>query len=225
MGGGDALEFALLRGVMAAARATGWRGSLALGARLGDTAHAIGIRRRVAEDNLRARRPDGPRASSAASCATTTRELGRVAAEYARLADLARAPMGEVVAPWRRGARRGRASRRPRRRARHRTLSATSSWPARHWRRPTASTSSPVRRATRRSMNGSTGSAAPRGGRDLGGRRHPRRVREPQAESLGGDGGGSGRALARRVRTVPRPAGEARPSARRESRSRRARRS
>ena len=55
------------------------------------------VRRRVAEDNLRRASPGWPEDERRRILRDHYRELGRVAAEYARLADLARAPMGEVV--------------------------------------------------------------------------------------------------------------------------------
>jgi KDO2-lipid IV(A) lauroyltransferase len=93
-----ALEAALVRALGAGARALPWRASLGAGAALGDAARRIGIRRRVAEDNLARAFPGRAPAERAAILRAHYRELGRIALEYPRLAELVRAPRGEVVA-------------------------------------------------------------------------------------------------------------------------------
>jgi KDO2-lipid IV(A) lauroyltransferase len=93
-----ALEAALATGLIAAARRASWRSSLRLGARLGDVLRAAGVRRAVAEGNLAGVRPAWSAAERRDILVAHYRELGRVALEYARLAELARAGPGEVVA-------------------------------------------------------------------------------------------------------------------------------
>src|SRR5262249_58060117 len=75
-----------------------WDGSLALGEGLGDLARSLGLRRQVAEDNLARAFPERSAAERAAILRAHYRELGRVVVEYARLAELARAPRGRVFA-------------------------------------------------------------------------------------------------------------------------------
>jgi len=58
----------------------------------------IGVRRRTAEDNLARAFPSWPEDRRRQVLRDHYRELGRVVAEYARLAELARAPEGEVFA-------------------------------------------------------------------------------------------------------------------------------
>jgi KDO2-lipid IV(A) lauroyltransferase len=88
----------LARTLIAAARRTPWRASLTLGARLGDLAAALGIRRGVATQNLAAAFPALDPAARGRILRDHYRELGRVCMEYARLADLVRRPAGEVIA-------------------------------------------------------------------------------------------------------------------------------
>lgn len=85
----------------AGGRALPWRASLRAGAGLGDAARVLGIRRRVAEENLARAFPERSAAERAAILRAHYREVGRVVAEYARLGELARAPAGEVVAETR----------------------------------------------------------------------------------------------------------------------------
>ena len=92
------LETLLVQALAGGVRALPWERSLALGERLGDLAHGLGLRRRVAEDNLARAFPERPAAERAAILRAHYRELGRVVVEYARLAELARAPRGRVVA-------------------------------------------------------------------------------------------------------------------------------
>ena len=88
---------------MASAVAAGVRGlppgqGLAVGERLGELARRLGIRREVAERNLALAFPELDPASRDALLRDHYRELGRVAAEYAILPDLARREPGAVVA-------------------------------------------------------------------------------------------------------------------------------
>ena len=98
MKGTRGFEALLVRGLAAGLERMPWPRALRVGADLGDAARRLGIRRRVAEDNLRIAFPDASRAARAAVLTAHYRELGRVAAEYPRLAALAQASDGEVVA-------------------------------------------------------------------------------------------------------------------------------
>src|SRR5262249_61266872 len=85
----QALEATLASSLAAGVRALPWRASLALGARLGDAVASIGVRRRVAEENLARAFPErGPeeRPQILRGC---YRELGRVPVEYGRPGSLA----------------------------------------------------------------------------------------------------------------------------------------
>ena len=93
-----ALEAMLVRGLRAGVRSMSWRASLRLGAGLGDLAHALGLRRAVAEANLALAFPERTAAARARILALHYRHLGQVACEYARLGELARSPEGEVIA-------------------------------------------------------------------------------------------------------------------------------
>ena len=93
-----ALEATLVRILMAGARALPWRASLNAGAALGEALGVVGVRRRVAAENLARAFPERSAAERAAILRANYRELGRVAVEYARLGELVRAPAGEVVA-------------------------------------------------------------------------------------------------------------------------------
>ena len=93
-----ALEALLARGLFGACRAVPWQRGLAAGAVLGGAVHALGLRRRVAEQNLALAFPERSEAERAAILTAHYREVGRIAAEYARLPELANAPDGEVVA-------------------------------------------------------------------------------------------------------------------------------
>lgn len=92
------LESALTGALFAGSSALSWRGALAAGAGLGDVAHALGLRRRVAEQNLSAAFPDWSTERRARVVRDVYRELGRVALEYPRLDRLAAAPLGEHIA-------------------------------------------------------------------------------------------------------------------------------
>ncbi len=89
---------ALVMALAGGARTLPWRASLAAGERLGDLARSLGVRRRVAEDNLAQAFPERDAAWRGEVLREHYRELGRVVVEYARLAELAAAPAGEVVA-------------------------------------------------------------------------------------------------------------------------------
>lgn len=93
-----ALEALLARGLFAASRALPWPGGTGAGAALGSLTRALGIRRRVAEANLALAFPERTPGERAAILAAHYREVGRIAAEYARLPELATAPEGRVVA-------------------------------------------------------------------------------------------------------------------------------
>jgi KDO2-lipid IV(A) lauroyltransferase len=92
-----ALEALLARGLFAAARTLPWPGGLAVGAALGDAARLLGIRRRVAEANLALAFPERTAAERSAILAAHYREVGRIAAEYARLPEMARSADDSVV--------------------------------------------------------------------------------------------------------------------------------
>lgn len=95
---GHLLETLLVRALWRGARALTWERSLIVGERLGDLAHALGLRRRVAEDNLARAFPERSHAARAAILAEHYRELGRVVVEYPRLAELAGGPPDRVWA-------------------------------------------------------------------------------------------------------------------------------
>ena len=95
---GHALEYALLRAVAGAAGLVGWRAAQTLGATLGALVGAIGIRRKVALDNLARAFPERSEAERRSILARHYREVGRVALVYPRLGALARAPAGQVIA-------------------------------------------------------------------------------------------------------------------------------
>lgn len=94
------LEALLVRALAAGARAMSWQASLGLGAGVGVLAHALGIRRRVALENLAIAFPDRPLAEREAILARHYLELGRVAVEYTRLGELAHAPRERVFASF-----------------------------------------------------------------------------------------------------------------------------
>jgi len=94
---GHLIEALLLRAAAAGFRATGWQRSLGVGARIGDAARAFGLRRRVAEDNLARVAPGWDAPERERILREHYRELGRVAAEYARMPELVQAAPGEVV--------------------------------------------------------------------------------------------------------------------------------
>jgi KDO2-lipid IV(A) lauroyltransferase len=77
-----------------------WPAARARGAALGSLVGALGIRRDVARANLALAFPQQPIAWRERVLAEHYRELGRVAAEYPRMATLARAPREQVFARW-----------------------------------------------------------------------------------------------------------------------------
>jgi len=93
-----AFETLLVRALAGGVRNMTWERSLGFGARLGGLAHALGVRRSVAEANLAPAFPARSAEERAAILREHYRELGRVVAEYARLAELAQAPRGRVFA-------------------------------------------------------------------------------------------------------------------------------
>ena len=93
-----AIEALLARGLFAASRALPWPEGTGVGAALGSLTGALGIRRRVAEENLALAFPERTSAERSAILGAHYREVGRIAAEYARLPELATAPDGKVVA-------------------------------------------------------------------------------------------------------------------------------
>ena len=86
----------LARGTMAGLRALSWERARAAGERLGDAVRGLGLRRRVAQENLALAFPQWSAGERARVLREHYRELGRVVAEYAHLDRLARAPLGEV---------------------------------------------------------------------------------------------------------------------------------
>jgi KDO2-lipid IV(A) lauroyltransferase len=87
----------LARGVLGGLRALSWSQARAVGERLGDLAGGLGLRRRVAEQNLALAFPRWSAAERERVLREHYREVGRVAAEYGQLDRLARAPLGEVI--------------------------------------------------------------------------------------------------------------------------------
>lgn len=92
------LESLLVRTLAGRFQRLSWSRARREGEWLGDAARRLGLRRRVADDNLRIAFPGATDAARAAILTAHYRELGRVAAEYPRLSALVRAPAGEAVA-------------------------------------------------------------------------------------------------------------------------------
>jgi KDO2-lipid IV(A) lauroyltransferase len=90
-------ETALAKILRGGIRRAPWHTTLGWGVALGETARALGLRRRVAEQNLALAFPERGAEERAAILAAHYHELGRVLVEYARLSDLVRAPEGQVV--------------------------------------------------------------------------------------------------------------------------------
>ena len=86
----------LARGTLAGLRALSWERARAVGERLGAGARGLGLRRRVAQENLALAFPHWSAAERERVLREHYRELGRGGAEYAHLDRLARAPLGEV---------------------------------------------------------------------------------------------------------------------------------
>src|SRR5262245_1338157 len=93
-----ALEAVLVRGLASGIRAMSWSRSLAFGSRLGDLARHLGLRRAVAESNLALAFPERSTEERARILCEHYRELGRVACEYPRMAELVRSSGDAVVA-------------------------------------------------------------------------------------------------------------------------------
>jgi Kdo2-lipid IVA lauroyltransferase/acyltransferase len=93
---GDGAVSLLARGTLAGLRALSWARARAVGECLGDAVRGLGLRRRVAQENLALAFPRWSAAERERVLREHYRELGRVAAEYAHLDRLARAPLGEV---------------------------------------------------------------------------------------------------------------------------------
>jgi KDO2-lipid IV(A) lauroyltransferase len=93
-----ALETLLLKATAGTLRRLSPRAALGSGACLGDAVRLLGIRRAVAESNLARALPERSAAERARILRDHYRELGRIAAEYARLPELVAAGPGEVVA-------------------------------------------------------------------------------------------------------------------------------
>lgn len=96
MRAGDRAVSLLAAGAMAGLRALSWGGARAAGGSLGDGVCGLGLRRRVAQENLSLAFPQWSAAERERVLREHYRELGRVVAEYAHLDRLARAPLGEV---------------------------------------------------------------------------------------------------------------------------------
>ena len=92
-----AAETMLARAFVAGMRGIPWRRSLAVGGALGGVVHALGIRRRVAAANLALAFPERSEHERRQLLASHYREVGRIAAEYARMPELVRAPGEQVV--------------------------------------------------------------------------------------------------------------------------------
>ena len=93
-------ETLLLRGTAGLLAALPRASALALGAALGSAVGALGLRARVAADNLARAFPEQDAAWRARVLGEHYRELGRVAADYARLPQLVHAARHEIFARW-----------------------------------------------------------------------------------------------------------------------------
>lgn len=93
-----AAETALVRMASGFARALPPASARAAGERVGAFVRALGVRRRVAEANLRLAFPEHDDAWRTHVLAEHYRELGRVALEYPRLPEMVRAPREQVFA-------------------------------------------------------------------------------------------------------------------------------
>ncbi len=91
-------EALIVQAISAASRSMPWKASLAFGARVGDGAWHLGMRRAIAEDNVRRAFPDWDDAARMSTLRKLYHELGRIAMEYPRLPELARAEPGRFVA-------------------------------------------------------------------------------------------------------------------------------
>jgi len=91
------LEGVLANAALGALDGLSWPRAVAVGGVLGDAVGHLGIRRAVARENLARAFPEKSAAERDAILAEHYREMGRIAAEYGRLATLARAPGDETV--------------------------------------------------------------------------------------------------------------------------------
>ena len=91
-------EAALVDALFAVARRGRVAQTRAFCERVGVLAHALGLRRTVAQENLALAFPEKSQAERAAILLEHYRELGRVAGEYARMSELVHAPPGETIA-------------------------------------------------------------------------------------------------------------------------------
>ncbi|TMQ71403.1 MAG: lysophospholipid acyltransferase family protein [Candidatus Eisenbacteria bacterium] len=98
MKGTHALETLLVRAIQGGVRAMSWRASLGMGAAVGELALGLGLRREVGLANLAIAFPERTPEARAEILRRHYRHLGQVACEYARLAELSAAPVGEVIA-------------------------------------------------------------------------------------------------------------------------------
>jgi KDO2-lipid IV(A) lauroyltransferase len=94
----QSFEAGLARALRAVVRALPRRAALLLGARLGDLARLIGIRRAVALENLALAFPERPEAERRRILVAHYRDLGMMMCEAARGTASSHAPEGEVVA-------------------------------------------------------------------------------------------------------------------------------
>ena len=94
------VETLLLKTVASSFSGLSWPAARERGAALGSFVGALGIRRDVARANLALAFPEQTQAWRERVLAEHYRELGRVAAEYPRIAELARAPREQVFAGW-----------------------------------------------------------------------------------------------------------------------------
>jgi KDO2-lipid IV(A) lauroyltransferase len=94
---GHFVEEGLVRATLAFARSRPWPECLAFGARLGDLARALRIRRRVAAEQLAAAFPERTPLERERILIEHYRELGRVWVEYAHMPELMRRPLEEVA--------------------------------------------------------------------------------------------------------------------------------
>ncbi len=95
------VQAALLRALAGALALLPRRLALGVGASLGALAHGLGVRRAVARENLSRAFPGREPRWRARVLAEHYRELGRVAADYARMPQLVHAPRERVFAAWR----------------------------------------------------------------------------------------------------------------------------
>jgi len=95
------VESLLLRGVTAGLGALSWRRAVGAGAMLGSAVGALGLRARVARENLARAFPERTAAERDLLLAEHYRELGRVAGEYPHIPAIVRSQEGEVVLPVR----------------------------------------------------------------------------------------------------------------------------